>query len=174
MNWKVIVATAIALAIATGCGKKDSASNPGGPGQPTTPKIAEVDSWTVANAFVKDLDKAKAEYDGKEFIVRNLLAYMSVSDKKMISSCAYDSKTRMASYSNDGRYKGQDLVKSDPFDFEVELADMSEFESIKDSADTTVDGKSFQAFETVFAVQGTIKHQGVDNAVTMLKAKLVK
>ena len=174
MNWKVIVATAIALASATGCGKKDSASNPAGPGQPTAPKIAEVDSWTVANAFVKDLDKAKAEYEGKEFVVRNLLAYMSVSDKQMISSCAYDPKTKKASYSNDGRYKGQDLVKSDTFDFEVVFTDMAQFDSIKDSADTTVDGKSFQSFETVYSVQGTIKHDGVDNAVTVLKAKLVK
>jgi len=169
------VTSAVVLGIlVTGCGKKDGAQSAAGPGQSAQPQIADVQAWTLANEFLKDQENAKAKYGGKTCIVRNLLAYQCVGDAHKVSGCAYDPKTKTASISIASRYQGQDLVKGDEFDFEVEIADPSEFDSIKDSAETTVDGKSFAAFVTLFSVQGTIHHDGSDNSLIVKKAKLVK
>ena len=173
-SWGFVVSAVVLLVMTTGCGKKEHATASAGSGQAAGPKVADVQAWTLANAFLKDLGKAKAEYDGKECIVRDLLAYMAVSDTRVVSSCAFDPKTKTVSTKIACRYQGQDLVNGEEFSLEVEFADAAEFESIKDASSATVAEKPVSTFETLFAVRGTLKHEGTDNGLAVKKARLVK
>jgi hypothetical protein len=172
MNWHCILSAVVLMAMVTGCGKKESTTAQAG--KSTAPQIADVQAWTLAKAFLKDQDQAKAEYDGKECMIRNLLAYMSEGGARLVSSCAFDPATKTISTKTASRYQGQDLVSGDEFNFDVEFADVAEFESIKDSASTTVDGKSYAVYEKLYSIQGLLKHEGSDNGLTVKNARLVK
>ena len=172
MNWCSVLSMVVVMTMVTGCGKKDSTTAQAGTS--TAPKVVDVQAWTLAKAFLKDKDKAKAEYNGKQCTIRDLLAYMSVSDTHVVSSCAYDPATKTISTKSASSYKGQDLVSGDEFNFDVEFADAAEFESIKDSESKDVGGKSYAVFEKLYSIQGVIQDDGTDNALLVRKARLVK
>jgi len=169
-----ILFVAVLLAMAAGCGKKAGAPAAVQPDKPSGPSVADVQAWTLAKAWLKDSGKTKSEYVGKEVILRNMLAYQSVSDTHVVNSCAYDPQSKTISSQGASRYQGKDLVSGDEFDFVIEFADAAEFENIKDSSGGNEDDKAFAVYETLFSVKGVIFDDGVDNGLVVKKARLVK
>ena len=169
-----ILSVVASLAMVAGCGKKAGGAASAQPDKQSRTDVADYQAWTLVKTWEKDGGKHKAEYVGKEVIIRNLLACKGNSETHMVLSEGYDPKTNTVSSQGDCRYQGKNLVAGDLFEFEIEFADVAEFEKIKDSEGTMEGNKTFSDYQTLYSVKGVVFDGGVDDDLVLKKARLVK
>ena len=173
----LLLAVSLCLLASLSCGKKDEAA-PGGAAAPapevktTSPEIV---SMALVNACVADADKAAADYNGKPFVVKELLVTIKGMDDMALDACGYDPATGLASTQSACRLVGQPLKSGPEFSFSVKFKDPKEKEGLVGSHSESPGGVATIVFQQRIAVEGTVKFAGSgSNVITVENARLVR
>lgn len=173
----------LALVFTVGCGKKDGTESTA-PAKPAPEAAAvnlpEIESFELVKAArgAATADEFNAQYEGKEYKVKNLLAktvwwFEDKPQDNNISALGFDPTSKTITWGSPSKFKGEYLKTWDT-DFYLELysTEIREGQGITDSKE--IDSKPTYEFFSLFDVTGTIEKQDGGNTLRLLKIKIVK
>ena len=163
-----LVGLVVVVAMAIGCGGGSPA-----PQAPAVAAVPEIESMVLAKAFETDEKKAMAEYNGKTFVVKNLLVYSTDNEKNQISGTAYDPTAKTASVANiKPKFKEQLLATGSEFGFEVFPAEPKTSDKYQGSNNVGQGEERFTLYTELVNVEGTLEYTEGNNSLNVNKAKL--